>query len=183
MTKYHRSKDGIIRPCKAGEGACPVGGEHFDSMEEGESKREGILSFLYNPQPQRRVGIPDGRAHRNFGKLGQNVEKYQPFAIDDNGSHVESEYAHEYVDPLISYADGRLESPNNNYIPIDGFSHARDYDGPIMHPTEELCGKMECYVREHPGTYAVTEVDDEYGNTIGWALMKRYGSDYDRPLH
>ena len=44
VKKYHISKSDKIVPCEAREGKCPLGGEHFDSINECKKYVESILS-------------------------------------------------------------------------------------------------------------------------------------------
>lgn len=43
MARFHVSADGKARPCKAADGTCPLGGEHFDSLAEAESAFEDTM--------------------------------------------------------------------------------------------------------------------------------------------
>lgn len=37
MTKFHINKHGVPAPCKAQEGKCPLGGEHFDNVQDAQT--------------------------------------------------------------------------------------------------------------------------------------------------
>lgn len=84
--------------------------------------------------------------------------------LDDDGQSLDDEYQDLYP----------------GWEALSGFTGAYGYNGPTMHPSEYIGGRMERYIRENAGYYVAVVVDGMYGNdghdddedlSIGWALF------------
>lgn len=56
-----------------------------------------------------------------------------------------------------------------------GYTRQDGYNGPVMHPSETLAGKLERDVLETPGVYVVVPVYGEVDavDYAGWAVLRR----------
>lgn len=78
--------------------------------------------------------------------------------------------------------NGELDSRDDGWTLLNGFSRQYGYSGPIMHPSEFIGGNIERYIRETPGLYValVSYCDDEDSDSEdseldidGWAIATR----------
>lgn len=68
-----------------------------------------------------------------------------------------------------------------------GYTGQDSYRGPIMHNSEQIGGRLERDLMDHPGVYVAVVAywtpesdDDDAGSTSeGWAILRLIGSDDD----
>lgn len=187
--RFHIStKTNKVGPCYAGAlnrdhggKGCPFGGDeiHFPTKEEAQAALESRLADTFGTfSTVKRIPPVVGRDHPDFGKIDSQVEMDSAFGIDRDGNVVQ-------VDtwaPEVYFSQDGLETPGD-WEAVNGYSGQYGYSGPVMHPSEVMDGsKMEEYVRENPGTYALvvpTNVDaydsddpDAEIDVDGWVLLK-----------
>lgn len=187
--RFHiSSKTGKVGPCYAGGvnrehggRGCPFGGDevHFPTKEEAQAALESRLADDFGAfSTVKRIPPVVGRDHPDFGKIDSQVEMDSAFGIDRDGNVVK-------VDawaPEVYLSQDGLEVPGD-WEAVNGYSGQYGYSGPVMHPSEVMDGsKMEEYVRENPGTYALVvpaNVDaydsddpDAEVDVDGWVLLK-----------
>lgn len=111
-------------------------------------------------------------AHLNVtpDTLNSLVEFDCPFKVLGNGT-IES--ANDYYAPEVY--DDSVESP---WSLLSGYTGQYGYNGPTMHPSEYLGGRMAVDILGRPGIYVIVEMRDEDGSypdgdPIGWAVAYR----------
>ncbi|HLS00360.1 MAG TPA: hypothetical protein VK054_00005 [Beutenbergiaceae bacterium] len=117
--------------------------------------------------------LTDERGH--LVGLGEAVDWDSGFRVNPDGS----------VDVGVSSSTARdleraaedASADDFGEIPeaVRGHSGQHGYDGPLMHPSEQLAGGMAKAVLETPGTYVLTEArdHDDPDALIGWVLLRR----------
>lgn len=71
---------------------------------------------------------------------------------------------------------GDITIHGTGWTALIGFTSQYSYRGAVMHPSEYLGGRLERFILDNPGVYAVTEVRSEnleYPETpIGWVVLR-----------
>lgn len=74
-------------------------------------------------------------------------------------------------------AEEYLDSPHGtSWELLSGYTGQYGYNGPIMHPSEFIGGRMECDILARPGYYVALVADDPDDNIdepMGWAVAYR----------
>jgi hypothetical protein len=71
--------------------------------------------------------------------------------------------------------DGELDDPAWEFAST-GYTGQYGYNGPVMHDSESIGGRLELDILAHPGVYAAVAAyyEDEDGETVveGWAIVR-----------
>lgn len=71
--------------------------------------------------------------------------------------------------------------------PLTGYTGQDGYNGPIMHPSEYVGGRLERDMLNEPGIYVAVTVEavpgDEDTDPAGWAVLRRAAKHTDYPHH
>lgn len=160
---FHISKDGEARPCSAERGNCPLGGEHFPTIEEARAKAEQQLADQHGTFPQREVSpLGDGAYKADNGDLVLDVSAAELRVYNDY-------FGYNIVDhPTIigGWTDG--------YSNVDRVAFTiRDQDGNV---TDDEQDEVAQYVLD--GAHMVASNLGREGRSpfIQWALK---GGDID----
>ncbi len=93
--------------------------------------------------------------------------------VDDKGNITDEHNI--YAPDLL---DGELDSSKWEFFST-GYTGQDSYNGPIMHDSEYIAGRLEEDIRDMPGVYVAiisyyTDQDDEEGELLleGWAVVK-----------
>lgn len=109
------------------------------------------------------------KAFRNT-EMGDTIS-VQPDILDQvsvnhTGTHISDE-------SLTFYPGEDLEVEDSEWQVMTGFGSS-DPDGiGIMHPSEQIDGGPADYMAKNPGKYVTLPVDDEDGEPVGWALLRK----------
>lgn len=109
-------------------------------------------------------------------KLNKIVEFDHPFEVLPDGTIAEDAPDGFYAPSIL---DSELDGDTWEFFSA-GYTGQQSYNGPIMHDSEFIGGRLEQDIRETPGIYAVVaayytpEDDDEDAETIaeGWAVVR-----------
>ena len=146
---------------------APVTNQHIPGSDaERECPVHGVKYRQGAPASAAVRAMPPSTAHDRAAErpeLNSQMEFGGAYTIDADGEvKSSSDYPPSFIDD---------ECDGSGWTPVTGFSGQHGYSGPVMHPSEQLGGKMEDYVYENPGTYALVEAiytTDEDGNEQDW---------------
>lgn len=104
-----------------------------------------------------------------------DIEFYQAFTFD--GANI---MPNDYAVPEVELIDGELEiSPQQNWIPMQGYSGQHGYSGPIMHESEQFSPNLLQDMHKQFGPHSIyglavvesyNEEFDEY-DAAGWIIL------------
>ncbi|WP_207126806.1 hypothetical protein [Actinocatenispora comari] len=69
--------------------------------------------------------------------------------------------------------DMLAELRSQGWEALTGWSGQHGYNGPIMHPSELVCGALAEYILSTPGTYVAVAVETEdQDDPAGWLVLR-----------
>lgn len=125
MARFHKGRDGQPHKCTAKPGKCPLGGEHFDSIEECEAAIErenaansGSISLSKTTYIETHDSTkPTDDSELSSGKSREISSDYMPLDLSDDD-----------YDKLDSYSGRQLFVPNEVITTMDRLRHGDLYN-------------------------------------------------------
>lgn len=111
--------------------------------------------------------MPDNRALNDIMEFDHVIEVHEDGSITDRSDL--------YAPECFYGDDGKIDLGGSpEWAPLDGYSGQDRYNGPIMHPSEYIGGRLEDNIRATAGIYVaviVTDLDDE-DRPAGWVVLR-----------
>jgi hypothetical protein len=116
------------------------------------------------------VVYSDGSGNVSDDSIPEEIKLHAPESVyldlDSDGQSLDDDY----------------HGVSTDWTPLQGFTGQDRYDGPTMHTSEFIGGRIEDYIRENVGYYVAVAVDcfpdnGEDSEAMGWAVFHREASE------
>ena len=203
MTRYHVGSDGAPKPCNAQPGNCPLGGEHFDNLENAEryaeTKNEAEArgdsgSFTHSSGVNHWVEVESTDVNTEENGMGGEGERYYTdFDLSDNKEakrlfdNADRLYVSADVDRraevTVSLEDGTRQTAEFSELSGDGdvLESVVDYIREVQREEDEPSVDEVKIQFAWVGHSMQAEVIDDKGDVVEDWFDQAEGLDFDPP--